>query len=176
MSIQPHRPVLLSCWASLAVVSAWWIAGSLALAFQCKLPMPWGPSDADPVACIDQFALQVGLGVVNIVTDIWVVTLSFSMMRGVQTGTYRKWSIIALFGLRIAYVSLHPSDDYSNQHTDRRAVVFPLSSSVLSSATTHTTTPCLWTGLGTLSRLSSGLNSCSIPPSSQPVSRPSSAF
>jgi len=38
----------------------------------------------------------------DIITDLVVILLAFFMMHGVQTTTYRKWTVVALFGLRIS--------------------------------------------------------------------------
>jgi hypothetical protein len=77
------------------------VAGIFSLAFQCGLPTPWvlGPN-----TCVDQYALRLSLGVVNIVTDIVIVGLAYWMMHKVQVTAGRRWSVVALFALRIAYV------------------------------------------------------------------------
>lgn len=98
-SIQPLRPVLLGCYGTLGLVGAWMIAGVLALAFQCELPTPW---NLGPDTCVDQYALNIGLGAVNIVTDLIIVVLAYLMMRTTQVSTSKKWAVVALFGLRIA--------------------------------------------------------------------------
>jgi hypothetical protein len=99
VSIKPLRPVVLSCYAFLGVVAVWMIAGIFSLAFQCEVPQPWV---LGPDTCVDQFALRIGLGVVNMVTDVAVVVLAFFMMYSVQTTASKKYSVVALFGLRIA--------------------------------------------------------------------------
>ncbi|KAK5133798.1 hypothetical protein LTR08_007227 [Meristemomyces frigidus] len=102
VSVQPFRPVVLSCYILLAIIASWCVAGSFALAFQCHSSKPWTLGGGDTDTCVDQFALQVGLGVVDIITDLAIVALAFFMMRGVQTNRQRKWMVIALFGLRIS--------------------------------------------------------------------------
>ena len=104
VSIRPYRPVRLACYGFLGVVGAWTVAGVVALAFQCDLPKPWV---LGPQTCIDQYALQLGLGVVNIITDLAIIVLAFSMMWTVQVSTSRKSTVVALFGLRVTYIPLH---------------------------------------------------------------------
>lgn len=51
--------------------------------------------------CVDRYALQVSLGVVDILTDVAVIVLAYFTMRGVQITVRRRASIVALFGLRL---------------------------------------------------------------------------
>ncbi|KAF2718477.1 hypothetical protein K431DRAFT_230852 [Polychaeton citri CBS 116435] len=99
VSIRPARSVMLSCYYLLGLVALWMVAGVMALAFQCELPKPWA---LGPETCVHQFGLQVTLGAINVVTDVAVIVLAFSMMRTVQVSSSRKWTVVALFGLRIA--------------------------------------------------------------------------
>jgi hypothetical protein len=73
------------------------IAAVLALAFQCELPKPWV---LGPQTCINQYALRIGLGAVDIVTDFAVIGLAFFMMRPVQVSSRKKAAVVAMFGLR----------------------------------------------------------------------------
>ncbi|KAK4896009.1 hypothetical protein LTR27_005865 [Elasticomyces elasticus] len=104
VSIQPIGAVLISCYAHLVVVGVWCVAGIFALAFQCKLPNPWALGSDSIDVCVDQFAIQVGLGVVSVVTDLAVVLLAFLMIQGVQTNFQRKLAVVTLFGTRLAIV------------------------------------------------------------------------
>ncbi|KAK5713946.1 hypothetical protein LTR15_010852 [Elasticomyces elasticus] len=106
VSIQPIGPVLLSCYAYLAVVGVWCVAGVFALAFQCNLPKPWTLGSDSMEICVDQFAIQLGLGVVSLVTDLAVILLAFLMIQGVQTNFQRKLAVVTLFGTRIATIPL----------------------------------------------------------------------
>lgn len=99
ISIKPSRPVMLSCYVVLGVVAAWMVAGIFAFAFQCSLPTPWA---LGPDTCVDQYALQIGVGVVNILTDIAIVALPFFMMQNVQVASSKRWIVSALFAIRIS--------------------------------------------------------------------------
>lgn len=105
ISIKPARPVLLACYGVLGVIGAWAVAGILGFAFQCSLNRPWvlGPNTAlGQETCVDQYALQLGLGAVNILTDLAIVALPFFMMQNVQVASTKRWMVSALFALRIA--------------------------------------------------------------------------
>jgi hypothetical protein len=80
-------------------------------------PVVWSVAQNDE-ACVDRYALQLSLGVVDIVTDMAVVILAYYTMRGVQITTRRRASIVALFGLRLLYVSKHSILVPPDAHTD----------------------------------------------------------
>jgi hypothetical protein len=89
--------MLRACYGLLVIIAAWMIAGVLALAFQCGLPKPWV---LGPQTCIDQYALRIGLGAVDVVTDLAVIALAFFMMRPVQVSASKKAAVVAMFGIR----------------------------------------------------------------------------
>ena len=110
VSIKPARPVLLACYGVLGVTAVWMVAAIFTFAFQCSLPRPWvmGPDTAlGSQSCVDQFAMQIGTGAINILTDLAIVTLPFFMMKTVQVANSKRWMVSALFALRIMYVH-HP--------------------------------------------------------------------
>ncbi|OAG37286.1 hypothetical protein AYO21_08471 [Fonsecaea monophora] len=121
MAIAPQRRIQRSCYALLAIISGWTVSGVFAIAFQCKLPQPWIFEDGK---CIDQEALSLFLGIVNILTDLALVAIPSAMMWWVQTNTTRKWQVVTLFASRIIvpifiivqlveYRKLYESDDRS---------------------------------------------------------------
>lgn len=89
----------MGCYVTLGLVALWGVAGIFALAFQCHFPTPWS---LGPEGCVDQRALQAGLGSINIFTDLMIILLAFLMMRTTQVVASKKWAVVALFGLRIA--------------------------------------------------------------------------
>jgi hypothetical protein len=98
VAVNPQRNILLACYVLLGVVALWAVMGIFALAFQCKLPRPW---DYDSGRCINQQVLLVFVGLINILTDIGVILLSFFLMRNVQVSVFRRWQVVGLFGTRI---------------------------------------------------------------------------
>jgi len=82
----------------LAVIAAWTVSTVLALAFQCPLPTPWR---LNKDTCIDQRALYLVSGLLNISTDLALVVMPWIMIRWVQTNASRKWQVMSLFGCRI---------------------------------------------------------------------------
>ncbi len=101
IAINPSRKLLLACRGTLGFVAAWFVASIIALAFQCDLPSPWN-SEANK--CIDRFALNVGIHVINILTDVIIVVIPFLMMQNVQISSHRRWVVRGLFGSRLVYV------------------------------------------------------------------------
>jgi hypothetical protein len=73
------------------------IAAVLALAFQCEFPKTWV---LGPQTCINQYALRIGLGAVDIATDFAVIGLAFFMMQPVQVSGRKKAAVVAMFGIR----------------------------------------------------------------------------
>jgi hypothetical protein len=98
VAVNPQRNILLACYVLLGVVALWAVMGIFTLAFQCKLPRPW---DYDSGRCINQQVLLVFVGLINILTDIGVILLSFFLMRNVQVSVFRRWQVVGLFGTRI---------------------------------------------------------------------------
>jgi hypothetical protein len=101
VAIKPSVIILQGCYALLAAVALWALSGIFALAVQCDLPRPW---DFSTGRCINQHALQIVIGVFNILTDIAVIVLSFFFMKTVQALASKQWTVIGLFACRIMYV------------------------------------------------------------------------
>ena len=98
IAITPQRNVLLACYVLLGVVALWAVTSIFATAFQCDLPRPW---DSDPGRCINQQALLVFIGIINIVTDVAVIPISFFLTRNIQVSPFKRWQVIGLFTIRI---------------------------------------------------------------------------
>ncbi|KIW90904.1 uncharacterized protein Z519_08687 [Cladophialophora bantiana CBS 173.52] len=98
LAIAPQMRLQQSSYALLGVVSCWAVSAVLALAFQCQLSHPWLFEEGK---CIDQEALFLFIGIVNILTDLALVAIPSAMMWWVQTNTGRKWQVVALFASRI---------------------------------------------------------------------------
>lgn len=75
------------------------VAGVLAIAFQCDLPTPWALGSQN---CIDQNALRIALGTIDVLTDFAVIGLAILMMYPVQVPITKKAAVVAMFGTRIA--------------------------------------------------------------------------
>ncbi len=88
----------------LAFIALWGVGSVLALALQCS-PDRWvlGPSSgSDPETCVDQYAMQVAIRVLDIASDVGIVLLPAFMMRSVQVSRETRWMVILLFSLRLA--------------------------------------------------------------------------
>lgn len=140
ISIKPSKSVMLGCRIVLATIALWAVACTFTLAFQCGLPRPWvlGPNTQEPATCLNQFGLQIGIAVTNILTDLAVIALPLVMMSQVQTARDKKLVVSILFGLRIftpvfAITAIILSQDFYNTSPQDR--------------TWYAVTPAIWTQL-----------------------------
>ncbi len=88
----------MACYGLIGTVGLWTVVGVFSLAFQCSMPTPWV---LGPGTCVNQYALRIGLGVIDVLTDLVVIGLAYWMMLKVQVDSGKKWSVVALFALRI---------------------------------------------------------------------------
>lgn len=89
------------CLYGVAVTSvAWAVAAACVTGLQCG-PNRWvlGPTSTD--TCVDQYAAQIGLKVVDILTDVALVALPALMMSNVQVSVPKRIAVSFIFGLRI---------------------------------------------------------------------------
>lgn len=106
--ISPQRRIHMACYALLATVVAWALAGIFGLAFECQLSSLWALDDD---TCVNRWALYLVLGVLNMITDIALIVIPVFMMWSIQTKATIKWQVLALFALRILYVHVALSGD-----------------------------------------------------------------
>ena len=106
VAIQPPKPVVTGSYIFVSAILAWCLSGSIAIAFQCHPPSMAFSGAPNDEACVDRYAIQLSLGVVDILADVAVVVLAYCTMHGVQITRRKRVSIVALFGLRLLYVSI----------------------------------------------------------------------
>lgn len=104
IAIKPLRFVMYACYAMLGVIAVWAVAGVFALAFQCSSPDRWalgpGPRLASET-CVNQYAMQVALRSLDILTDVGIVSLPALMMKSVQVSAGKRWMVVLLFATRL---------------------------------------------------------------------------
>lgn len=85
----------------LGITVAWAVAAVFVTAFQCG-PTRWvlGPTSDD--TCIDQYAAQIGIKLVDMLTDVALSVLPAVMMSTVQTAVDKRLIVAFMFGLRLA--------------------------------------------------------------------------
>lgn len=103
VAIQPPKPVVIGSYVFVGAILAWCFGGSIAIAFQCHPPSRAFFGTSSDETCLDRYALQLSLGVMDILADVAVIVLAYFTMRGVQITARRRASIVALFGLRLMY-------------------------------------------------------------------------
>ena len=89
-------------WAICGIVVAWAVAAVGLIPSQCR-PTPWvmGPTNDD--TCLDQYTAQIGLKVVDILTDVALAVLPGILFMGVQMKRSKRIVVAFLFGIRIMY-------------------------------------------------------------------------
>ena len=80
---------------------AYGVAGILGTILQCvPLSDLWKPPGITPPVCHTfSFTLIITLGVVNIVTDITILSLPIPLVWGLQVSKSRRWQLVAVFSL-----------------------------------------------------------------------------
>lgn len=118
IAIKPKRWIAIALYSVLGVATAWGIAAVFVTAFQCG-PTRWvlGPTGSD--TCIDQYAAQIGLKLVDMLTDVALAVLPAAMMATVQTDTEKRLIVAFMFGLRLVCVTFHvlPVDRAKPRHS-----------------------------------------------------------
>lgn len=92
----------ISLYSIAGISAAWASAAVITTIVQCG-PRRWvmGPTAED--SCIDQYAAQIGIRLVDIITDIFLAVLPGVMMMGVQVPGSKRAIVGFMFGLRILY-------------------------------------------------------------------------
>ena len=81
-------------------VIAYIVAGILGILLQCvPLRVLWEPPNDDPPGCIRVSTLITTLGVVNIVTDIIILSLPLPLVWRLQLSKVRRWQLVVAFSL-----------------------------------------------------------------------------
>lgn len=102
IAIKPKRWIVVALYGVIGIVVAWGIAGVLITALQCG-PTRWtlGPTESD--TCIDQYAAQLALKAVDMLTDVALSLLPAAMMATVQTAVEKRIIVALMFAFRLAY-------------------------------------------------------------------------
>lgn len=90
----------ISLYTICAVSSIWAICAVVVTAMQCG-PDRWALGPTDNNSCIDQYAAKLGLGLIDIATDIALAVLPGIMMLSVQVSWPKRATVASMFGLRI---------------------------------------------------------------------------
>ncbi|KAF6237601.1 hypothetical protein HO173_004491 [Letharia columbiana] len=81
-------------------VIAYSVAGTLGTILQCvPLSDLWKPPSNGPPVCIDFGTLVITTGVLNIVTDITILSLPIPLVWGLQVSKPRRWQLVTVFSL-----------------------------------------------------------------------------
>ncbi|KAJ3578908.1 hypothetical protein NPX13_g1662 [Xylaria arbuscula] len=86
------------------IVGIWLVSATVAGLFQCSLPTPWDITDSS--RCINRLSWWTFTVVINVITDIGLVVLYFSIIAKLQLSRTRKASIIMAFSTRLIVVGI----------------------------------------------------------------------
>lgn len=101
IQIFPIRWVLWSSYATISVIVAWTIATILAGCLICR-PFAFNWDKTIPGgSCGDQVVSFTVTGVINLITDVIVILLPMQPLYQLQMATYKKVTIVSVFGLGI---------------------------------------------------------------------------
>lgn len=79
---------------------AYGVAGILGTILQCvPLSDLWKPPSNRPPACINFGTLVITMGVLNIATDIIILSLPIPLVWRLQVSKSRRWQLIIVFSL-----------------------------------------------------------------------------
>lgn len=82
------------------VVIAYSVAGMLGTVLPCvPLSDLWEPPSNNPAVCINFGAAIFAVGVINIVTDIIILSLPIPLVWSLQMSRSHKWQVVAVFSL-----------------------------------------------------------------------------
>ncbi|KAL4803356.1 hypothetical protein BDV18DRAFT_162920 [Aspergillus unguis] len=99
LRIFPVRWLVISSWATMSVIVAWAIATILAGCLICRpFAYNWDKT-IEGGSCGDQVASFTATGVINLVTDVIVLVLPMPSLSRLQMATYKKVTLITVFGL-----------------------------------------------------------------------------
>ncbi|KAL4916725.1 hypothetical protein BDW62DRAFT_202386 [Aspergillus aurantiobrunneus] len=99
LRIFPVRWVVWSSWATITVIVAWAIATILAGCLICRpFAFNWDKTIAGG-SCGNQVTSFTVTGVINLLTDVVVLVLPMPSLSRLQMATYKKVTLIAVFGL-----------------------------------------------------------------------------
>lgn len=89
-------------WSICGIVVAWAIAAVCVIPLQCR-PSPWAMGPTEGEDCINQYTAQIGIKVIDILTDIALAVLPGILFMGLQMSRSKRLVVALLFGMRIMY-------------------------------------------------------------------------
>ncbi|KAI3327525.1 hypothetical protein HD806DRAFT_325633 [Xylariaceae sp. AK1471] len=91
-------------WVLRIVVGLWLMSAVLTSLFQCALPTPWDYIHGSQ--CVDRRAWWIYVVVVNIVTELFIVTLYFLIIANLRMSLARRSVILLVFSSRLLIVGI----------------------------------------------------------------------
>jgi hypothetical protein len=98
VALMPHRFVVLGFGI---FIFAWSAASAIATAFQCSMPQPW---EMLTLRCFDTRTFWVVYCVIDITTEIAIITLSIDLVAHLKVRLSRKIAVVACFVPRLLVI------------------------------------------------------------------------
>ncbi|KAL2393610.1 hypothetical protein ABEF93_004084 [Exophiala dermatitidis] len=98
-SVQPQRPIRISCNVLLGCIGVYSTLALAILAFQCSLPQPWL---VGLDRCVDRQTFLTSFIIISIIMDAVTLILPIVMVFKLKTPRDKKIFVCILFGTRIA--------------------------------------------------------------------------
>ncbi|KAF2230790.1 hypothetical protein EV356DRAFT_508079 [Viridothelium virens] len=100
--VSPVKEHRIANIATGVITAMWALTSILGLAFQCRLPYPWGSHNW---RCVDRISLFRYVGVVNILTDVALIILPTVIVAPLHMPLRKRISILLLFNARICAIA-----------------------------------------------------------------------
>ncbi|KAL2273679.1 hypothetical protein FJTKL_04137 [Diaporthe vaccinii] len=97
-ALTPVRNHQLLTYAVAGVLGLWAISGLFTVGFQCSTPQKWAVVTGH---CINRASFWIVFGILNIITEVFLVVIPAVIMRSVQIPQKKKTVIIIVFSLRV---------------------------------------------------------------------------
>lgn len=99
-----HEYVRVSCYATLGIVVLWSVASILATMFQCiPVQAAWDEAITSKV-CINSNAQWYQYGIINIITDVMILSLPVREVLRLHTSKSEKYGLLVTFLVGSMYV------------------------------------------------------------------------
>ncbi|KAI1370333.1 hypothetical protein F4677DRAFT_438689 [Hypoxylon crocopeplum] len=86
------------------IVGLWLLSAMLASLFECAIPAPWDYING--AQCIDRRAWWTYVSVVNVITEVFIITLYTIIIGKIQISRLRRAIVISIFSLRLLVIGI----------------------------------------------------------------------
>lgn len=100
LRIFPSKPIRISCYVLIGLVSIYTIISTTLSAFSCvPVAFFWDTSIPGPHKCLSQLAFWFSNASFNILTDLAVLILPMPVIKSLRLGKQQKYALMGVFAL-----------------------------------------------------------------------------